>query len=330
MGLDGVVGPEEMAARVRFGGAVFLLLSVLLLSCSLLAQGEQKQEPGPGATNSDKSPKAEKPEVYSNEKEACPGRRERTGEATFEEYSVRTYRWPNAFGCFEILRGGKRVFRMIGFDFQIGGTPELPLVDKSELLTPIGTDVTGAGKPNLVVGEWTGGMHCCFIFYVFDLGGKGPTLIGKIDAEDSGLASFQDAGHDGRIEFAGSDWNFENWHASSAESPAPDILLRFRDGKFRLALDMMQKSPPPLDQLSAGAVKVKDEFDGANPNPPPDLWDEMLKLIYSGNAKLAWKFLELAWPAERPGRNRFRKEFRKQLTKSMYWEDLGDLNGGSI
>jgi hypothetical protein len=33
----------------------------------------------------------------------------------------------------------------------------------------MGRDITGDGKPNLVVEQWTGGVHCCTFFYVFEI-----------------------------------------------------------------------------------------------------------------------------------------------------------------
>jgi len=314
----------------RILGLAALFLGGAVLALPLLSsQGQQKQPPV--AQQAEEKPSTSKePESYPDENEPCPGTRKQTGEATFRAYTVRTYRWPNAFGCFEVVKDGKQIFRRTGFIYQIGGSPELPLADKTEILTPIGTDVTGRGRPNLVVGEWTGGAHCCFIFYILELGAKKVRPIETIDAEDGGQSHFEDIDHDGHMEFVGNDWNFDYWHTSFAQSPAPDVLLRFRDGKFRLALDLMQKTPPSPEQLSKRATEVRGDFKRENPEPSPQLWCEMLDLIYSGNAKLAWKFLDLAWPPGRPGKKKFRKEFRKRLTKSKYWGDLKDLNGGSI
>lgn len=35
---------------------------------------------------------------------------------------------------------------------------------------PIGRDITGDGRPNLVAYDWSGGAHCCSNYYVFELG----------------------------------------------------------------------------------------------------------------------------------------------------------------
>jgi hypothetical protein len=61
--------------------------------------------------------------------------------------------------------------------------------------------------------------------------------------------------------------------------------------------------------------------------PPVKLWEFMLDLIYTGNATATWQFFEKAWVPGVPGKTEFLAEFRSELTKSQYWEDLGSLVG---
>jgi hypothetical protein len=266
----------------------------------------------------------------ADENEPCPGSRGRTGEARFADYVVRTYRDPNPYGCFEILRQGKQVYAEIGFVYQIGGSYELALSGKTELLTPIGTDVTGLGVPDVVVGEWTGGAHCCFVSHVFELGPQALRKVATIDSQDSDGAHFEDVDHDGRLEFLTNDWTFAYWRASFADSPAPDVVLHFRAGRFRVALDFMRKPAPSLADLQsrATALASDEQWKADSPDPPSDLWKEMLDLIYTGNAQLAWRFINMAWPGQKPGKAEFLKEFKAKLQESPYWKDLQELNRG--
>lgn len=286
---------------------------------------------GPAWTQGSTQPQAKAighTKEFADDQEPCPGNRKKTGEAEFGDYIVRTYRHPNSFGCFVIFRGGRAVYKQTSMDFQIGGSPSLKIEGKEDELTSIGTDVTGLGQPDLVVGEWTGGAHCCFLFHVFELRPVGLRKVSTIDAEDSDRSRFEDVDHDGRLEFLTNDWTFAYWHTGFMQSPAPDIILRFRDGKFRLALDSMRK--PHGKDLAADARRLASSWDTSEQGPPHEYWGELLDLIYSGNAGQAWKFAEEAWPRDKPGQEEFISEFRKQLRTSPYWEELKELNGRDL
>ncbi len=267
-----------------------------------------------------------KGEEYFDPDEPCPGRRQKTGEAGFQAYVVRTYRHPNLAGCFQVLRNGRHLFSQIGLEFQIGGSPEY-----SELpakLLPMGTSLTPNGPPHLVVGQWTGGAHCCFQLTVFELG-KNLRRVGHIDTEHSNPV-FRDVDGDGAPELLADDWTFAYWKASFAESPAPQIILRFRDGTFHLAVNLMYKKPPSRDKMKREARRIKTGVEWGMPEPPSRLWGLMLDLIYSGNASTAWEFFDHAWPTGRKGKEEFLVDFRKKLSESPYIEDLKALNRGAI
>jgi len=286
----------------------------------------QTNEPAEGQKS--KSPRSDLD--FADELEPCPGSRLKTGEASFQKYTVRTYRHPNSFGCVVISRDSRPVYKRTGMVFQIGGSPDLPLEGKQALLTPIGTDVTGLGLPDLVIGEWTGGAHCCFVFYVFELGPERLRKVATIDARHSDRVYFEDVDHDGRIEFLMNDWTFAYWHTGFMQSPAPDITLRFRDGRFRLALELMRKPSPRDEVLAQRAKEIAAKWNSLEPGPPHEYWGELLDLIYSGNAGRAWKFAEQCWPREKDGKEEFVNDFRKQLRQSPYWHDLRELNGNDL
>jgi hypothetical protein len=167
----------------------------------------------------------------------CPQNRNLTASAKYGVYVIRTYRFPDPEGCLQILQSGKVVYSLMSVNFAIGNNFE------GNAPIRIGTDITGEGKPDGVVSEWTGGAHCCFIFHVFELGDVFRE-IAKINAQHSDGASFVDPHHDGHYEFEGNDWAFAYWKTSFAESPAPRIILKYRDGRFRLALDLMERAAP--------------------------------------------------------------------------------------
>ena len=242
-------------------------------------------------------------------------------EQTFGDYTVRTYELNES--SFEILKKGVRVYADSGHRFEIGSIYE---TDKPQGQAGTnGTDITGDGHPNLVVSEWTGGAHCCFLFHVFQLG---PHFrhIQTINAAHSDLADFENIDEEPDLEFLMADWTFAYWKASFAASPAPGVILKYDGEKYALACDLMRKpglSPQDLTQL---ASDIKSWQGWEDYLPPSYLWGEMLDLIYMGNILQAWELFDRSWPEEIGGKEEFLKEFKVQLQESPFWESLQELN----
>ncbi|MBI3194896.1 MAG: hypothetical protein HYZ34_10590 [Ignavibacteriae bacterium] len=125
------------------------------------------------------------------------------------------------------------------------------------------------------------------------------------------MADFKDVNGDSIPEFLGADWTFAYWKTSFAESPAPSIILRFNDGKFRLASDLMKENPPNKNELDSLSEVIRSNSSWGTSDYfgdiyyPSILWAKMLDLIYSGNETLAWYFFDDSWPSSIPGKNKF-------------------------
>lgn len=241
-------------------------------------------------------------------------------EQSFGDYVVRTYRMGE--GSFEILRKGVRVHAAHGHSFQIGSIYE---EDKTGSLVSIGSDITGDGKPNLVVSEWTGGAHCCFLFHVFEIGDQF-RYIQTINAGHSDGADFENIDNDPALEFPMRDWTFAYWRTCFVASPAPEVILKYKGEKYKMAYDLLRKPSLPQDELAQLATDIKTSEDWKKEQPPAMLWARMLDLIYTGNMNQAWALAELSWPAEIDGKEDFLKDFKAQLAQSPFWQDVQKLN----
>ena len=254
----------------------------------------------------------------------CPQNRQATAEVKVAGYMVRTYRWPDEAGCVQIFKGQELVYSETSMLFRVGADIE-QTGHKSEIAP--GADITGLGLPNLIVSEWTGGAHCCYLFHVFELGDRFRE-VAKLNGQHAGGSDFADVDHDGRYEFLTYDSTFAYWKASFAESPAPQVVLKFREGAYHVAPELMKRPAPAMDQLATAIEHVRENprWIGSKDLPegavPPDLWRNMLELMYTGHAGLAWRFLHETWPADRPGKDVFVKEFCARLAESPYWPDL--------
>jgi hypothetical protein len=193
---------------------------------------------------------------------------------------------------------------------------------------PAGKDINGDGIPNVIIECYSGGLHCCSQYAVFSLGKK-LKLLAVLNGDHSHM-EFKDIDGDGKYEVIGRDWAFAYWPTSFAGSPAPEVILRWNNGKYRLAENMMKKPPPGEKELQEMASGIEEG------ETYRILSAIMLKLIYTGNGNIALQYCDWFWQnldKEIPRQNllkrkkEFLAEFKKQLRKSYYWADLKKMNG---
>lgn len=198
-------------------------------------------------------------------------------------------------------------------------------------------DKTGNGIPDIMLDYFSGGAHCCFTTYFFDLGDtvKLSESINSLHSEGMGIGKNAKGG----LVFSLADWSFAYWLTSFAQSPAPTVILEFRNGKLRPNLDQMKAPPPSLavlrskaqisrNQLSLKPYKGADNEDSVLYGEDSDyefvFWGIMLELIYTGNEELAWQFLDLVWPPQKQGKEIFIRDFKNQLLESPYWQMISE------
>jgi hypothetical protein len=250
-------------------------------------------------------------------------------EQKYKDYTVRIY-WneipeSDAYGCYEILKSGKQVYFQKGFKFKVGNPGS---EDTTNKLIEMGRSITSEKQPNLVVWQWSGGAHCCYAFDIFQIGDTFK-FIDHLETRDGVDSDFKDLRGDGNLELIMYDWTFEYWHTSFVFSPAPTVILRYLDHKYRPDLELMHKPAPTEQHLQRMAKELKSKFadaakfiDDDKWSAPPSLWGKMLDLIYSGNMDSAWKLWNLSWPTNHPNKELFLKDFIEELQTSPYYKDI--------
>ena len=246
----------------------------------------------------------------------------------FESYEVRTYRAKgenDPLRAFEILKSGHRIYSRVndkGGGYSVGC---LNANDPGNREISPGKDITGAGKPNLVISDWSGGAHCCLTYHIFELDDR-VEEVGRINAEDGDVCRFQEE-RNGKVDFIINDWTFAYWKTSFVESPAPQIILRYQPGGYKVAADLMVTtalSQAEFQKLLDQGRHIPPREDGG---PTSEFWRIMLDLIYSGHADLAWKFCDESWQGSAEAKKQFLYSFRSQLSKSPYWAVIKAMNG---
>lgn len=195
-------------------------------------------------------------------------------------------------------------------------------------ILPLGLapDVTGDGKPDLVLQSFSGGAHCCYYTLIFERsprltllaelsGGHSPVLL---EQRDEGPA----------LEAVLRDWTFAYWKAGFADSPAPEVVLTLTEDGYVGAPALMHRPAPSAEELARLAGEVN-RLLLQDARLSSALWGPMLDLIYSGNAATAFALVDEAWPAAWPGKNAFLVQFGAQLSFSPFWDTLVTLNDWS-
>jgi len=201
----------------------------------------------------------------------------------------------------DIMQSGHRVFAARAADAR---------------LESVGKDITGDRVPDLVIQAFSGGMHCCSQATVLSLG---PTfrVVSSIEGADGDI-EFDDLDGDGIPEVKVGDWRFAYWREYAfVETQVPEVILRYQDGGYRPACDLMKRPAPDRAVLERKARALTDGW--LNGDPPAEFWGYALELIYDGNADLGWRWMERAWPPSVPGKAEFLNDMRERLQGSPCW-----------
>ena len=163
--------------------------------------------------------------------------------------------------------------------------------------------------PYYVFSQYSRGAHCCFNILLIrkDEPHKVSHYWDNLDFQPW----FGDANNDGEFEMFINDYSYTYWPYSFAASPAPRLILRITPTGFSLAPDLMIEPPPDNATLQKKLDEIVMQINGDSNQMkynvysavqekyvPYELYATMLDLIYSGNEKSAWAFLEKAWPTE--------------------------------
>lgn len=202
----------------------------------------------------------------------------------------------------DITHGGRRVFARRSADFRIERA---------------GTDLTGDGQPDLLLIDFTGGLHCCTRGTVLGLG-RTFRDYGTVDGAD-GDVTLEDIDHDGIPEIKIGDFRFAYWRdVPFSDTPVPEVLLRLRGDHYEVACDLMREPAPDSTTLRGQAREFGRGWTSGD--PPVDFWGYAVDLVYSGNADAAWRLFDVAWPRRNPGREEFLRDFKARLAGSPCWQ----------
>ncbi len=158
--------------------------------------------------------------------------------------------------------------------------------DKGAADEPKLVPITSAAAKDLVIETFSGGAHCCFSIEIATLGDS-VRVSAPMDTRDAGAALFKLPNTE-LFGLRSADMAYAYRWTSFADSPAPDLLLRYDlDKGFTLADDLMKKPAPSAEKLKQMTEAMRADPGWKGGSPPRDYLQAILDLTYSGNLKTA-------------------------------------------
>jgi hypothetical protein len=239
--------------------------------------------------------------------------------ATVGQYHFKTYKSGDG-ECLQVTSGGKVVYSDDHNETYTLGQPADPQDNIPTIAN--GTDVTGRGRPDMIVEADSGGSSGDSSLFVFELEPQFK-LLAKLDGV--GYVYFERDAKDGRYYYVTA-LKFLGQLCNACE-PWATVTLRFVDdamgGAFHLAMDKMQTpAPEPAEwnkELSAAQTAVNQ---GSMEDIGKTMWQTVLNLIYGGHSDLAWKFVDEVGPEAQQGQFPTLADFCLALKEDTYWADL--------
>lgn len=248
-----------------------------------------------------------------------------TDEQFYGEYTYRHYTGP-PFNedIFQVFHDDQIVYQSkVAFGFS--------LYQENELYSH-GKDITGDGIPNLLVFEGGGGSSAfsdsCHVLSL----GEQCKLIQTLP-----VGEFVDLNEDGILEYLTRDGVFTFWYAGHANSPAPRMVLAYREGQYRLAPTLMYQPLPEQEVIARKVSEARAQCEKLKAQEclfncwhedevylDPSVWTFMLDLLYTGHPKEAMDFLDQVWPEGEEGKELFLIEFKQRLNSSKKWKRIRD------
>jgi hypothetical protein len=218
-----------------------------------------------------------------------------------------------------VWRNGTAGANTPGFDrlltlTQTGQPPiQIEFFDNLDPLT--GSDITGDGRPEVIVETYSGGAHCCFSTLVYSLGERAEKILETPAANCSGV--FRDLDNNAVLEFVTCDDRFAYAYCPFAASPVVTAVLAYEAGEgyapagprfAELYTEPIAAHTALAQEAQGGALG---EWDATTKCAVLPL---VLDYLYSGQTEQAWSALEELY--RYPDAEAFRDEIEQTIEAS--------------
>jgi hypothetical protein len=198
-------------------------------------------------------------------------------------------------------------------------------------------NLSGDNRRFFVVSTYSGGVHCCRIYYILELMENGIKVLQRIETQGSKLDFIQPTSPQSGYILKYKDSSFANFYSSYEQSAFPEVILSYqpRLKKFSADIDLMRLSIRDLEfrksvsTVTAAVEQNYRNYGDLNITINPII-QQSIRLIYNGNAKRAFELIDASWPMKfkKIKKERFLYDLKCNLQSSNLWEDIQRINPG--
>ncbi|HMF57801.1 MAG TPA: hypothetical protein VK619_15770 [Pyrinomonadaceae bacterium] len=189
----------------------------------------------------------------------------------------------------------------------------------------------GGDNKQLIVEQYTGGAHCCWIYKIYNLSTDFRLLFDgtRYGIDEVGYElNLVDIDHDGRYEFTQSEMAFDYFHMSHAVSRFPTVVFayderarEYRPANARFAeyvLRGIEQDIEEVKKLNGQTLPADESF--VREKIFSAVIQVLLKYIYSGRETEGWSFYDRNYKLS--DREQMRAEIKKQLKSSIIYNSI--------
>ncbi len=182
--------------------------------------------------------------------------------------------------------------------------------------------ITGASNLNFVFSKWTGGAHCCFSLYIFELSNEFKE-IANIDGGNF-LPSFEDINHDEIPEIKIWDDFLAYQFSCFADSAIGYVVLKYTGDGYKVAGEYMHRPAPDLNLLVSKIESWQKLLQKRKDleNMPRSFMQTITNLVFTGNKETALELVERTWPSDFPEKEEFLKLYDDALNESKFYQEF--------
>jgi hypothetical protein len=241
----------------------------------------------------------------------------------------------------EIFHNGQKAFSSGGYylDFitfpdQAEGHPGFFVEGAGPIHTK---DITGDGMPDVLLVESCGCSAGTSTYTLISLGEEVKEIFTTEDWLGEGDWGLKDVDDDGVYEAVGPDFPIMvRDQGYKWAGPSINVILKYKDGNFVYASDLMRREPPTRREFLAaverakrdlGDYKIPDFGSYYTDGLPDSVSEYAINLIYTGNGELAHEFINLVFSdEEEEERDYLWRSLYTDLSGQSYWPQLAAMN----
>lgn len=192
---------------------------------------------------------------------------------------------------------------------------------------PVARDINKDGIPELIVWYVDESAHGPSDLTIYQLDGK--PVLKSLFKGSFVSGNFQDVDNDGAFEIIERDNVFEGFYnAASVQTRFPEVTLAWDGTTYKPSAKLMKQKAPTEAEMNAMIAEsekaIKSDF--ASTKVPagskviaPGVWNNMIKLVYTGNTKAAKQLLERMYPSGKLAVVTIPDQVEKVMTRDEFW-----------